>query len=335
MITSRSNMKPTYQDVTGISKSAQKCASATSSSNVLQNSLPYEFDFTSYKVSDCISVLSLDIHANCDSLYSSQVDQSLVCLVLLAGSPVTLHAPGRPAVLLEHKHPVIINFADGDSLELWLKAGTRCTLGGISLCPDVMKSQPWLTFADELAPLTNFCAQPHHLMKLPPSSRLVNLANETLSREYDGFLKQIYLESYVLSFVVEIIHLMQRTASQSAGPNSKHLGKAIAAREILDSDIANPPTARELSQRVGVNITTLRIHFRMAFHKSISAYVHDQRLARARDMLRTSTMPIADVSYSVGYTNAAAFATAYRKHFGYPPSQEVIAFQGDVSTGER
>lgn len=46
-------------------------------------------------------------------------------------------------------------------------------------------------------------------------------------------------------------------------------------------------------------------------------------------------MPIADVSYSVGYTNAAAFATAYRKHFGYPPSQEVIAFQGDVSTCER
>lgn len=287
------------------------------------NTLPFKGEFTVQSVVSGIHTIVSDIKSNQDISLINPMRSSLMCLVLLGGSPITLHSPGRPPVTLDHQRPIILNFSHNELIELRQKAGTRSAFGGIVLCPEKIQSPPWSTYIGDFSPLMDFYARPNNYLKLLPSQRCVKLVSEILSHNYNGKLRKLYLESIVLAFIVEIIRLMQVYDLHSDGLNLKHFSKVLAAREIIDSDIVNPPTAHELSQQVGVNITTLRINFRLAFNNSIGGYIHDRRLDKARALLRTQAPLIADVSRSVGYTNATAFATAYRKHFGYPPSQEV------------
>lgn len=129
------------------------------------------------------------------------------------------------------------------------------------------------------------------------------------------------MESFFLGFLVEVVRLMKMVNALPFEISSKHFSKFLAAGEIIDNDIAAAPTAQELSQRVGIDITTLRTIFDSAFKTSTSDYIRGRRLEQARTLLRTQTIPVSDVSYCVGCTNAATFAPAYRKHFGHPPSK--------------
>jgi AraC-like DNA-binding protein len=287
------------------------------------NPLPFKGDFKIQNVVEGIHTVVLDIQCDQECAFVSPMQSCLMCLVLLGGSPVTLLSSGRPPLTLDHQRPVIVNFSHNELVEFRQKAGRRSAFGGIILSPEKIQSPSWLSYIDEFPPLMDFYNKRNNYLKLLPSQRCVKLVNEILSHNYDGKLRKLYLESFVLAFMVEIIRLMQVYNLQPDTLSSKHLVKVLAAREIIDSDIANPPTAQELSQRVGVNVTTLRINFRLAFNNSIGGYIHDRRLDKARAILRTQAPSITDVSRSVGYTNATAFATAYRKHFGYPPSQEV------------
>ncbi len=44
------------------------------------------------------------------------------------------------------------------------------------------------------------------------------------------------------------------------------------------------------------------------------------RMARAADLLRQETLPVAAVARAVGYRQAAQFSKAFRRHHGHPPS---------------
>jgi transcriptional regulator GlxA family with amidase domain len=44
------------------------------------------------------------------------------------------------------------------------------------------------------------------------------------------------------------------------------------------------------------------------------------RVARAADLLATSDMPISDVGYEVGFTNAGHFSRVFRQFAGMSPS---------------
>lgn len=62
--------------------------------------------------------------------------------------------------------------------------------------------------------------------------------------------------------------------------------------------------------------------FRTAVGQPPMRYVSSLRLGRARDLLRTTDVTIADAARQVGYGSEAAFSRAYRARFGKSPSRD-------------
>ena len=50
-------------------------------------------------------------------------------------------------------------------------------------------------------------------------------------------------------------------------------------------------------------------------------YLTERRLETARELLVSTDMLVKEVARSVGYSNEIAFSSAFRKRFGYPPSE--------------
>jgi len=57
------------------------------------------------------------------------------------------------------------------------------------------------------------------------------------------------------------------------------------------------------------------------------------RLQRARVLLRTTNLPIGQIAERVGYTDAKAFSTAYRRVMGQTPSATRAASRAGPSAG--
>jgi len=61
-------------------------------------------------------------------------------------------------------------------------------------------------------------------------------------------------------------------------------------------------------------------YFKKTFGVTFVDYLSKVRLAHARELLRNTTLSIAEVGERVGYLNASTFATTFKKYYGISPS---------------
>jgi DNA-binding response OmpR family regulator len=90
--------------------------------------------------------------------------------------------------------------------------------------------------------------------------------------------------------------------------------------EILRADLAAPPGLVDLARQVGSNTRSLTELFRRHVGLPVFGWLREERHKRACDLLLSADHQIGEIAASVGYANAAAFATAFRERYGFTPS---------------
>lgn len=85
--------------------------------------------------------------------------------------------------------------------------------------------------------------------------------------------------------------------------------------EHLDGDLSCATLARQF----GTSERTLARWFQAEQGRSIGQYVLDTRLAEAKRLLFSTTLPVVEIQNTVGFASATHFAYAMRKAFGLSP----------------
>lgn len=109
----------------------------------------------------------------------------------------------------------------------------------------------------------------------------------------------------------------QRKTIPSSVP--KDLRDAVA---IMESHLTNCVSVSDIAATLSLPVWKLNRLFNRYLHSSPTTYYVNLRLARARDMLRNTTLFVGDVAAECGYDNADVFSRAYRKHYGRAPSKD-------------
>ena len=111
-----------------------------------------------------------------------------------------------------------------------------------------------------------------------------------------------------------IIQLVQRESNPSRGDNAID----IAIRYIREN-VGKTLSLAELSERVGLS----KYHFSHVFKAETGyspiEYVISTRLDRAKLLLKTSDLSIAEISYEVGYENPGSFINLFTNKVGSSP----------------
>jgi AraC-like DNA-binding protein len=103
-----------------------------------------------------------------------------------------------------------------------------------------------------------------------------------------------------------------------AGLTDPILGPAIAA---LHAAPAAPWTVVELAKRVATSRTVLDERFRKRLGRAPMRYLTEWRLQIAADLLRTTSLAMAEIADRVGYESEASFNRAFRRIMGAPPAR--------------
>lgn len=258
-----------------------------------------------------------------DSDLTMEMNRSVFCGLLLEGESAPLAVEHHGVVEHRPQRVEVLGIGEPVLCRRNLQAGMHARAFGITVHPEFLEQFGEHVDDDGLAPLRDFLKPGFHRATLPWLPRIVEIGNEVLNHSYSGALRRLYHESHALRFLIEVSVALREQKRAHAAIGKIPYERASQAREILDRTLADPPCALDLARQVGVNLTTLQANFKAAFGTTIFGYVRRQRLEMGRLLITERGLRIADAGLKVGFSNAAAFTAAYRRHFGKPPTSDV------------
>ena len=97
--------------------------------------------------------------------------------------------------------------------------------------------------------------------------------------------------------------------------------KIMDARNILDQQIDQPLTIRELARKVAINECYLKKGFKALLGKTVHDYQQDQRINKAKDLLQHQGLSVTEVANTLGYSSISHFSTAFKRVTGMKPCE--------------
>ena len=130
---------------------------------------------------------------------------------------------------------------------------------------------------------------------------------------------------YVEALGVVLTHELVRNNAAKHGTEARIYGglgawqrrKALA---YIEEHIAEPISLGALAQLVGLSTAYFCRAFRQSFGMPPQRYQLSRRIERSRTLLANHFASVTDVSLTVGYSDASAFCTAFRRVTGVSPS---------------
>lgn len=134
----------------------------------------------------------------------------------------------------------------------------------------------------------------------------------------------LFVDQAVLTVLVRLTRLADGAGSPRAPEPATGAMSAARLRRTTDyveAHLADPVTLAALAGAANLS----PYHFARAFRRTTGLspleYVATRRIARARELLARTDMPVAGVALAVGFASQSAFATAFRRHTGTTPKR--------------
>ncbi|MGG5506194.1 MULTISPECIES: helix-turn-helix domain-containing protein [unclassified Myroides] len=97
--------------------------------------------------------------------------------------------------------------------------------------------------------------------------------------------------------------------------------KMHQAKKIITQNLCKPYTLRELAKQIGTNEFKLKKYFKQLYGFTVYAYITQLKMTQAKQLLLEGELSITSIAEKLGYKTQNHFSTAFKKHFGYSPSE--------------
>lgn len=154
-----------------------------------------------------------------------------------------------------------------------------------------------------------------------PSPRIAALAEQILRPPpFTEILQRLYIESRSLEIVGEALScLSSEIGPQRTTLRTREYERIRAIGEQLSANGSLPNSIEEIARNAGMSSSSLQRHFRAAFGMTVFEFIRNARLDEARRVLMQDGASVSEAAYRAGYSNAANFATAFKRRFGISP----------------
>ncbi|MBJ3783503.1 helix-turn-helix transcriptional regulator [Devosia sediminis] len=144
------------------------------------------------------------------------------------------------------------------------------------------------------------------------------VANDLLNPTYAGPMQRLYREGKSVELLALQLGLL--ATGRESELTSQELRRVREARELLASNLQEPPDLHTLAAAVGLRTKRLNQGFRELYGTTVFDLLLDMRMSAARDMLDQGLdMPLKQLAWALGYRQSSNFISAFRRRFGVSP----------------
>lgn len=136
-----------------------------------------------------------------------------------------------------------------------------------------------------------------------------------------GVLQQSYLEAKVQELLILQIAQFMDQPLPSMRLQAADQAKLYGVKEWIDAHAHESITLGQLASLSGLNTDKLGKGFKALFGTTIFTYLTGVRLEEARQLILSGGLSIGQISVQAGYKNPQHFTAAFKRKFGYLPSE--------------
>jgi AraC-like DNA-binding protein len=206
-----------------------------------------------------------------------------------------------------------MNHIEGRTLR-WGGDGARTTvIGGCFIFAD----EGYPLVLDLLPQLVHFKVSEQELAALESTMRL--LENEVVSPSLGtvSMLNRLADIFFIQTLRAYLLNANARDAGWMGALSDEKLGAAI---RVIHTRTDFPWTVKALAGHAGMSRAVFAARFKEKLGLSPISYLTRHRLTQAQDMLRHTSLSIAQVAAKVGYESESAFNKAFKRELGSPPA---------------
>ena len=123
---------------------------------------------------------------------------------------------------------------------------------------------------------------------------------------FDGLIQAV-------DFLDEVVQVRRsKTQSKSAEKILEY---------VTENLCDNTLSLSQISDALGLHRSYLSNIFKAAYGETLSSYIEQLRIEKARDMIKNTDMKIWDIAEAVGYTSDTSFRRAFKRITGFTPGE--------------
>jgi len=107
--------------------------------------------------------------------------------------------------------------------------------------------------------------------------------------------------------------------------DEENVMKIRKAKEIIISNMAEPPGLQELADQVGLNLKKLKMGFKQIYGDTVYGFLFDYKMNYARKLLDSGSYNVNEVGLKIGYSTGSHFIAAFKKKFGITPKKYLMS----------
>lgn len=88
---------------------------------------------------------------------------------------------------------------------------------------------------------------------------------------------------------------------------------------VVEENYTSPISLEELAYLSGRSLSSFKRDFQGIYGEPPAKWIREKRLLKARQMLQSSRMSVADVAYSLGFENPTHFSRIFKQRYGLSP----------------
>ena len=106
--------------------------------------------------------------------------------------------------------------------------------------------------------------------------------------------------------------------------------KIKKAKEIMISNMTEPPGLEELSEQVGLSLKKLKMGFKQIYGDTVYGFLFEYKMDYARQLLDSGSYNVNEVGLKIGYSTGSHFIAAFKKKFGTTPKKYLMNLNTNV-----
>ncbi|HEY0056047.1 MAG TPA: AraC family transcriptional regulator [Pedobacter sp.] len=155
-------------------------------------------------------------------------------------------------------------------------------------------------------------------MNVETQQLLKHISSVNFNEPLSPFYIQIKVQE-LLYHLFSVLVKREQIAHRSI--NNADAERLINLRNIILSDLSEPPVLPTLAAMIGMSETKMKQLFKQTFGDTIYNYYQRVRMEEAAFLLRQGGYSVSEVGFELGFTNLSHFSRLFERHFGITPKK--------------